>query len=142
MKIRTYKADELDRLVNIWYEGSLLAHDFIEQNYWKSQQKAMRETYLPMAETYVITEENKVVGFISMVDNYLAALFVDYQYQGKGYGKRLLHFIKEKREQIDLKVYQKNKRAVSFYLKNGFELCEELFDELTVEKEFLMKWKR
>jgi putative acetyltransferase len=107
MKIRTYKADELDRLVNIWYEGSLLAHDFIEQNYWKSQQKAMRETYLPMAETYVITEENKVVGFISMVDNYLAALFVDYQYQGKGYGKRLLHFIKEKREQIDLKVYQK-----------------------------------
>lgn len=142
MKIRTYKVNELDRLVNIWYEGSLLAHDFIDQNYWKSQQKAMKETYLPMAETYVIIEKSEVVGFISMVDNYLAALFVDYHYQGKGYGKRLLHFVKEKRKQIELKVYQKNRQAVSFYLKNGFELCEELFDELTGEKEFLMKWQR
>ncbi|MBM7601486.1 hypothetical protein JOC34_003911 [Virgibacillus halotolerans] len=31
-----------------------------------------------------------------MVDNYLAALFIDVKHQGGGYGKGLLNFIKDK----------------------------------------------
>lgn len=142
MNIRKNQEKEIDKLVNIWYEGSIIAHHFIGQDYWKLQQKEMKEKYLPMAENYVICNDKEVVGFLSMVDNYLAALFIAAQQQGEGYGKNLLKFIKERRENIHLKVYKKNNKAVQFYLKNGFVVKEELVDEQTAEEEFLMEWTK
>lgn len=142
MNIKLNKETEVDKLIKIWYEGSLIAHDFIDGNYWKSKQKEMKDKYFPMSETYVISNEKEVAGFISMVDNYLAALFIDVKHQGKGYGRNLLDFIKAKRENIQLKVYKKNNKAANFYLKNGFVIMEELLDEQTAEEELLMKWEK
>ena len=140
MNIRENEEAEMNRLIEIWYHGSLIAHDFIDKDYWKSQQTEMKEKYLPMSETYVINNESEVVGFISMVDNYLAALFIDVKHQGEGYGKRLLNFIQERRQSLQLKVYKKNEKAIDFYLRNGFVIKEELLDEQTAEKELLMEW--
>ena len=143
MNIRRVNIEtEIEKLVEIWYGGSLIAHNFIDKDYWKSQRTAMKEKYLPMAETYVISDETEIVGFISMVNSYLAALFIDPKHQSKGYGKKLLNFIKGQREKIQLKVYRKNEKAVHFYLKNGFAKIEELLDDQTGEKEFLMEWKK
>jgi putative acetyltransferase len=142
VNIRSNKKTEIDKLVEIWYKGSLIAHDFIDKDYWKSQQMEMEKKYIPMSETYVIGNEKDVVGFVSMVDNYLAALFIDVKHQGGGYGKGLLNFIKSQRENIQLKVYKKNNKAVDFYLKNGFVIKEELLDEQTSEEEFLMEWEK
>ncbi|MBP2258790.1 GNAT family N-acetyltransferase [Virgibacillus alimentarius] len=142
MNIRSNKKTEVNQLVKIWYEGSLIAHDFIDKNYWKSQQTEMEEKYIPMSETYVVSNEKDIVGFVSMMDNYLAALFIDVTHQGGGYGKGLLDFIKSQRENIQLKVYKKNKKAVDFYLKNSFVIKEETRDEQTSEKEFLMEWEK
>ncbi|HLQ95195.1 MAG TPA: GNAT family N-acetyltransferase [Pseudogracilibacillus sp.] len=142
VNIRSNKKTEVNQLVKIWYEGSLIAHDFIDKNYWKSQQTEMEEKYIPMSETYVVSNEKDIVGFVSMMDNYLAALFIDVTHQGGGYGKGLLDFIKSQRENIQLKVYKKNKKAVDFYLKNSFVIKEETRDEQTSEKEFLMEWEK
>ncbi|SER01714.1 N-acetyltransferase [Piscibacillus halophilus] len=142
MDIRLNKENEIDSLVNIWYEGSLLAHDFIDKNFWKSHCTKMKEEYLPNSETYVVTDKGEIVGFISMVESYLAALFIDHNHQSKGYGKELLNFIKEQRDAIQLKVYKKNDKAINFYLKNGFVEVEELQDEKTGEREILMEWER
>lgn len=142
MNIRLNKKKEVSKIIEIWYETSLIAHNFIDKDYWKSQQREMKEKYLPMSETYVISNDNDVVGFVSMVDNYLAALFIDVQHQGEGYGKRLLNFIKGRRENIQLKVYKKNIKAVNFYLKNGFVIKNEVLDEQTAEEEFLMGWEK
>jgi putative acetyltransferase len=142
VNIRSNKKTEIDKLVEIWYKGSLIAHDFIDKDYWKSQQMEMEKKYIPMSETYVISNEKDVVGFVSMVDNYLAALFIDVKHQGGGYGKGLLNFIKSQRENIQLKVYKKNNKAVDFYLKNGFVIKEESLDEQTSEEEFLMEWEK
>jgi len=142
VNIRLNKKKEVSKIIEIWYETSLIAHNFIDKDYWKSQQREMKEKYLPMSETYVISNDNDVVGFVSMVDNYLAALFIDVQHQGEGYGKRLLNFIKGRRENIQLKVYKKNIKAVNFYLKNGFVIKNEVLDEQTAEEEFLMGWEK
>ncbi|RLL40594.1 GNAT family N-acetyltransferase [Oceanobacillus piezotolerans] len=142
MKIRLNKETEVNKLVEIWYEGSLIAHNFIDRDYWKSQQKEMEEKYLPISENYVISNNNDIVGFVSMVDNYLAALFLDIKHQGEGYGKELLNFIKRRRKNIQLKVYKKNNKAVNFYLENGFVIKKESLDEQTAEEEFLMGWEK
>ena len=142
MNIRLNKKTEVNKLLKIWYEGSVIAHDFIDKDYWKSQQTEMKEKYLPMSETYVISNEEDIVGFVSMVDNYLAALFIDVKHQGEGYGKELLNFIKRQGDNIELKVYKKNNNAVKFYLENGFVVKEESLDEQTAEEEFLMVWEK
>ncbi|PFZ09480.1 GNAT family N-acetyltransferase [Bacillus pseudomycoides] len=142
MNIRLNKKTEVNKLLEIWYEGSVIAHDFIDKDYWKSQRTEMKEKYLPMSETYVISNEDDIVGFVSMVDNYLAALFIDVKHQGEGYGKELLNFIKRQEDNIKLKVYKKNNNAVTFYLGNGFVVKEESLDEQTAEEEFLMVWEK
>lgn len=140
--IRAYKETDLDRLVEIWYKGSLQAHHFIDADYWKSQMEDMKQKYIPMSETYVYTSESRIVGFISMVDNYLAALFIDVGHLNKGAGKELLEFEKSRKTVMQLKVYKENSSAVRFYEKNGFVIKEELTDEQTHQQEYLMEWSR
>src|SRR5699024_11913600 len=81
-------------------------------------------------------------GFISMVEGYLAALFIDVAYQNNGAGKELLNFEKRRRNKIRLKVYKENLSAVRFYEKNGFIIKEELTDEQTNKQEYLMEWTK
>ena len=69
---------------------SIIAHDFIPADYWKKNKNAMASIYLPNSETYLAIVEEKIIGFVAMVDNLLAAIFVDNQIQGKGIGKILL----------------------------------------------------
>lgn len=140
--IRAYKDTDIDILINIWYKGSLQAHYFIDADYWKSQIEEMKEKYIPMSETHVITSQSKIAGFISMVDDYLAALFIDVAYQNNGTGKELLNFVKRQRDMIQLKVYKENVTAVRFYKKNGFVIKKELTDEQTEKQEYLMEWSK
>lgn len=141
MNIRKYQATDAKQLSDIWYQTSVIAHHFIDSRYWESQKQAMQERYLSEAETYVMEDNHQVIGFLSIKEDYLAALFVDASYQGKGYGKQLLQFIKERKDHLELKVYQKNQPTISFYLNNGFELKEETLDDNTMEKEFVMEWR-
>ncbi|WP_283776225.1 GNAT family N-acetyltransferase [Virgibacillus pantothenticus] len=82
------------------------------------------------------------MGFISMVEDYLAALFIDVAYQNNGAGKELLNFEKEQRNKIQLKVYKENLSAVRFYEKNGFIIKKELTDEQTNKQEYFMEWTK
>ncbi|SDD86596.1 putative acetyltransferase [Paenibacillus sp. UNCCL117] len=140
MKIRPFQLEDMEPVLDIWFKGSVTAHDFIQEEYWASMRPEMKNKYLPMSKTYVIDQETKIVGFVSMVDNYLAALFIDVSQQKKGYGKQLLDFVKKQHETITLRVYQRNANAINFYCKNGFEILQEEIDENTSQKEFSMRW--
>ncbi len=104
----------------------------------------MAKKYIPGSDTYVyvIEENNEIRGFISMVDNYLAAIFVDKEFQSQGYGTKLLDYVKQQKDSIELKVFKKNSRACEFYLRNGFTIKQELDNENLKEEEYLMVWER
>ena len=53
-----------------------------------------------------------------------------------------LDYIKDKKERLQLNVYQKNARAISFYQREGFIIQCEGLDEATGEKEYTMLWKQ
>lgn len=142
MQIRKSHDEDLDRLVEIWLKGSIRAHHFISPDYWHSKKREMKEKYLPMSDTYVLEAEEKIVGFVSMVEDYMAALFVDPEEQKKGGGKRLVEYVKGNHQQIQLKVYQQNEDAVNFYLKNDWLIEEESLDSETAEKEYIMVWRK
>ena len=102
----------------------------------------MANEYLPNSETYVAIKNEEIVGFIAIVDNYLAALFVKIKLQRNGTGRFLLNYIKEARETIQLKVYVKNPDSIGFYLSQGFNILSEGIDKDTNEPELLMEWNK
>ena len=143
MSIRPANVEEFKELAAIWLDASIEAHHFIAPQYWTSQVTEMENRYLPLAQNYVIIQDDHTIGgFVSMIDGYLAALFIRADAQRNGYGKLLLDWVKQQHTEIQLKVYQSNTKAFNFYAKNGFIIQEEAVDSETGEKEFIMVWTR
>lgn len=130
--------DDLDCVMQIWLESNLQAHDFIPESYWRGQYDNVKEM-IPAAEVYVCEARQGIVGFIGLVDHYIAGLFVAPGFQSNGVGKRLLDYAKALKPELSLNVYQQNRRAVKFYQREGLVIDCEDWDEDTREKEFRMK---
>jgi len=50
--IRSFEPSDMDRVLEIWLEASIQAHDFLAREFWESKVSEMRDTYLPASETY------------------------------------------------------------------------------------------
>ena len=81
-------------------------------------------------------------GFIGITDGYIAGIFVDRPFRSHGIGKQLLDFTKQLHPSLSLSVYQKNQKAVSFYLREGFSVFSQSLDEDTNEREYTMIWNK
>ena len=139
--IRRLQKVDINRVADIWLKTNLEAHDFISEQYWIGNYEAVKKM-LPQAEVYVY-EDNKIIqGFVGVQDKYIEGIFVSGKMQSHGIGKALLDYIKNKKVRLQLSVYQKNSRAMSFYQREGFTIQSERLDEFTGEKEYVMEWNR
>lgn len=138
--IRKATPRDMDRIIQIWLDASRSAHDFIPFEYWRDHVSDMRSKYLPQSTTFVCEHENAVVGFISLVNTDLAAIFVTPEQQHHGYGRQLIQFAKAQSEHLTLCVYKNNSEAVRFYLAAGFTSTEERLDPDTNQVEIVMAW--
>lgn len=137
--IRKLQNVDINNVADIWLKTNLEAHDFIPGQYWTSNYEAVKKM-LPQAEVYVY-EDNKIIqGFVGVRDEYIEGIFVSGKMQSHGIGKALLDYIKDKKARLQLNVYQKNVRAMSFYQREGFTIQSEGLDEFTGEKEYVMEW--
>lgn len=138
--IRKLHKDEIDSVANIWLNTNIQAHWFIDEQYWKKNYELVKGMLLE-AEVYVYVENNEVYGFIGINEEHIEGIFINSEVQSRGIGKSLLDFIKEIRDRLDLNVYQKNTRAITFYEKEGFKIESTTIDEITKEKEYFMVWE-
>lgn len=141
--IRKLHQTDIDRVAEIWLDTNLKAHNFIADEYWKSNFEMVKEM-LPKAEVYVYEQQDtgEIQGFIGLYDNYIEGIFVWSKMQSNGIGKALLDFVKEFKTTLILHVYQKNKRAVKFYQRENFKIQSENIDENTGEREYIMYFHR
>ena len=93
--IRPLEPEDTDTVLEIWLRSSVAAHDFVPRSYWEGKLDEMRTRYLPDSRTFVYQDESaeSVCGFVSLVENYVAALFVHPDRQGQGIGRRLLQCV-------------------------------------------------
>ena len=138
--IRKLQKVDINRVADIWLTTNLKAHFFISEQYWISNYEFVKEM-LPQAEVYVYEDDKMIQGFIGINDEYIEGIFVSDEMQSRGIGKMLLDYIKDKKDRLQLKVYQKNVRAMSFYQREGFTIQSEEMDEFTGEKEYVMNWE-
>ena len=138
--IRKLQKVDINRVADIWLKTNLKAHFFIPEQYWISNYEFVKEM-LPQAEVYVYEDDKMIQGCIGVRDEYIEGMFVSDEMQSCGIGKMLLDYIKDKKDKLQLKVYQKNVRAMSFYQREGFAIQSEGMDEFTGEKEYVMNWE-
>ena len=137
--IRKLQNVDINKVADIWLKTNLEAHDFIPGQYWTSNYEAVKKM-LPQAEVYVYDDNKIIQGFVGVRDEYIEGIFVSDKMKSHGIGKALLDYIKDKKARLQLNVYQKNVRAMSFYQREGFTIQSEGLDEFTGEKEYVMEW--
>lgn len=106
----------------IWFDASLKAHPFIGEGLLREQRTLVEEHYLPNSETWVACESSMPVGFISLLDKFVGAVFVAPDKQGQGIGRALISHALARKGELTLEVYTQNKQALKFYTSLGF--CE------------------
>ncbi|NME35497.1 MULTISPECIES: GNAT family N-acetyltransferase [Fusobacterium] len=140
--IREFRKIDLDEIMQIWLETNIKTHNFISKKYWENNYFLVKEI-IPKSKVYIFEGNNKIKGFLGIVEeNYIVGIFVKEEFQNQGIGKKLIDFIKSKKENLFLNVYDKNIRAKKFYFSNDFKILKEIKDNEFKEKEFLLEWKK
>lgn len=137
--IRKLRNEDIEKVMKIWKDSTIKAHDFISKEYWENNYDVVKNTYIPMSETFIYEIENKIKGFISVINNeFIGALFVDISCQGLGVGSELINYVVKEYNKLSLAVYKENKNAVEFYISKGFKIIKEQIDEETGAIEYIM----
>lgn len=141
--IRNLKNDDIDIVMELWKDSTIEAQNFIPDSYWLENYDNVKNNYLPNSDTYVYEEDGEIKGFVSLIENiFIGGLFIRVDSQREGIGSVILDFLKERNDKLQLTVYDKNVRAMKFYLKSGFKILNTEIDKKTREKEHLMEWRR
>jgi putative acetyltransferase len=78
---------------------------------------------------------------MALVDDYLAALFVRPDRQGRGVGHALLQEARSRCAELHTRVFVENEPAVRFYRRHGFEIGGEVSDPLTGHLQYQMHYQ-
>lgn len=138
--IRPFVEADLEQVIKIWLDASIISHSFVEQDFWISKINDMKEKYIPASETYVYEKNNIIYGFVSLCEDRLAAIFVAPEFQGNGIGKLLISKAMSLRKRLLLTVYKENTKSVRFYETHGFNKINERIDKETGQPEIIMEW--
>lgn len=139
--IRAFQITDLDEVMNIWLETNLAAHPFIDKNYWINNFEFVKQV-LPTSQITVFEESGVIKGFMGIIDQYIAGLFVAEKYQNQGIGKQLLESAQTTYPALHLDVYTANQHAVTFYKQNGFEMIGKKENLDTKHPEYFMVWSK
>lgn len=132
---------DVEIVAQIWLNSNLEAHKFIDPKYWQKNYSVVKNQFL-QAEVYVYLIQNRIIGFIGLQDNYVAGLFIEKKNRNKHVGQKLLNYVKQSHEQLELNVYERNKKAVEFYLHNNFEIVDKSIESATKMSNLKMLWNK
>lgn len=138
--IRKANKEDINRVMNIWLQANLEAHNFVDPNYWKDNFAVVKQE-IQSADIFVVEVKNEIVGFAGLKEDYLAGIFFDQKVRHQGLGTELLNYLKQRYPQLILDVYQKNLAAINFYRKNGFKIIQEKEYQNQNLNEYQMMWK-
>lgn len=139
LMIRLLQFQDIDSVMTIWLQSTILAHPFIEESYWMKNYDIVKNIYLPNSTTYVYESEERIQGFISIIeDSFIGALFIAPEIQGKGIGSKLLQEALSHYPKLSLAVYKDNLNATKFYQSKGFKIFQEQVNEDSGHKEYVM----
>lgn len=138
MKI-TFKNATSNDVERIFQLNSKLINDYeisINFDFEKALNWVRRKIENNIEKYQCVYYEDIKVGYFFLHDEgdklELDDLFIFEEFQGKGIGTKVLEYVdlvaKEKNKDVFLYVFVKNQGAVNLYLRNGFEVIENIHD--------------
>lgn len=117
---------DTDKIMSLWFRENAAAHSFIPRCFWENCAEMVRTELLPAAETFVFCDKRQIKGFISLLNgDYVGALFVREDCQGKGIGLRLLEYVRRRRPRLSLHAYIRNAGALCFTVAADSRLLQK-----------------
>jgi len=127
--IRTYEAHDLEEVLEVWYQASMIGHPFLTETFLERERDEISRHWMKIAETHVYEGEGHVVGFIALIGNEVGALFVHPTFQRRGIGKALMDHVRASRPYLELDVFEANQIGRGFYDAYGFHIIDSHMNE-------------
>lgn len=95
-------------------------------------------------DVWLVQVENEIVGFCAFKDGWVEHLYCLPAHVGKKLGSMLLTIAKEAHPHLQLWTFQKNTRAISFYLRHGFMQVKQTDGSGNEERmpDILFEWRK
>ncbi|MEP2718255.1 GNAT family N-acetyltransferase [Pseudophaeobacter sp.] len=123
--IRSYTSKDTEALLAIWEKANAAAHPFLPPEFTDFVRTSVREVFLPQAQTWVLEEMQRPIGFIAMIDTEIGGLFLDPTCHGQGHGRAMVDHVVSLKGPLRVEVFKDNKIGLPFYLRYGFEIIGE-----------------
>ncbi|UXX84839.1 GNAT family N-acetyltransferase [Roseovarius pelagicus] len=127
--IRAYHADDIEPVMAAWRGANALAHPFLATDFVAEVEQAIRNIYVPQAETYVLEVDGAVVGFIALLGAEIGGLFLDPAQHGNGYGRAMVDHAVALKGPLRVDVFRDNAIGRAFYERYGFEFVADELHE-------------
>ncbi len=137
--IREYFDHDLDELLGVWYEASLIAHSFLTKEFLAAERGEIAKQWMPIAESTVYELDGRVVGFLALIGNEVGGIFVHPDYQGRGIGRALMDSARDSRPFLELNVFEENQIGRRFYDAYGFEIVGRQINEAAGQTELRLR---
>ena len=85
--IREFQILDTEQVMKLWFWGNVDAHPFVSEEYWHSHFNEVQEALL-QAKVFVYDINGKVLGFIGLMNEYIAGIFVDRNYRSSPPARR------------------------------------------------------
>jgi len=127
--IRKFRTKDTDAVVATWRTASALAHPFLNAAFLDQEDANMRNIYLPHAETWVTEIDGSVIGFVALVGDEIAGLFLDPAFHGRRFGKAMVDKAVAEKGSLRVEVFEANTLGRRFYDAYGFKRTGEYLHE-------------
>ncbi len=140
--IRKFKAEDETKILTMWVKANFRVNDFIERDFWIENFNEMKDKIINN-ETYIYEYDGEIQGFVNIINNCeITAIVTKEDSLKQGIGRKLINYCKEKKENLNIKVYENNVAGVVFILRMEFKNIGVHIDEKTAEKEYILEWRR
>ena len=126
-RIRPYRTEDLDAVVDLWYDTWHAAFSDLTHHEPKEEWRRRFEAEIAVEEyVYIAEVDGRIAGFLAVKDRdgsqgYLHEIFVAPEFQCRGVGSTLMGLAKELAPAgLRLHTLQRNTQAAAFYRRHGF----------------------
>ena len=121
LRLRQYEPTrDIERCLAIWRSASEKGHPFLDAKTLDGDAAIVRDVYMPAAEIIVAEQDDRVIGFVALLDAMVGGLFVDPVSHRLGAGRALIDAALRRKGRLEVEVYEANNGARAFYSASGF----------------------
>ena len=120
--IRPLRSSDISAITDIYELANSTVNLPVPADHFKKDAVNYASETIYLCENAVYELDGRVVGIISVSQDHIEGLFVHPEFFNKGVGQSLLSYFLNKKNWLQLQVYENNLKALNFYRKNGFKI--------------------